>query len=914
MSSRSEYGIIFLIITTLVVTASTDIGDPMADNATCVFHNTVNTTLPEDVHLGFSVTCFSVEWGVRIMSGNKHGRFKESVENGSSCIEVAAYLDYGLQHTYTLHIVEKIKSGNCSNVYLLRISLEDMPKWPPYFNDSCVMPNSRAPSETWPFPITLYESTLRYDLRDRESYEEGINAMKMDNDKCALTVYRSQYMEHPKPEDEVNQASFYCKDTVTEELFPITSHFYDLKTNAEFPEDAIALLDIDKMRDNYEYLHILSFNNDIIGAANPLDCYVYDNFRHRTVSSIHGITAELLGCPPGKYGGLCQFNCICQNGATCHTYNGACKCAAGYKGVACDIAEPIVTISPESGSVLYGQYVQLQCYANGMNGYTNFIGLLNGNQVQLVTQFEANRNATGNTGEIEIDQASETNTGRFECRYIDAQNNVFSAFAYINISGCPEHYWGRYCSKTCNCKNGGLCDRYNGCLCSDGWTGDTCTEICSAGWYGPNCKTACQCEHGAECDVKDGTCSCPEGSCGIHCQEICSCEDSFKIPMCNASNECICLEGVSNHKTSTPVWIPIVIVIALIVFSVIIVVCISLLRKRKPPTLTSHQRLDNIDIEAERMIKTLSQNIQVIQHEVPRSHLKLGSGIILGQGEYGHVERAEIVNSEGAKTVAVKTFSEEKAHLYNYRDFCHEVETLILLKGHENIIEFIGVTLGEGPKYIIVEYAALGDLLDYLTSLRRWHVIPQVDESRLIQYSKDVAKALQFLREKKIVHRDVAARNILLTDGYVAKIGDFGLSRNVCLTKGGYEKVPWAADQGPLPLKWMPVEFLSKGIFKPEGDIWSFGVLMWEIATLGETPFFNVDALEFYRRLCRGERLERTRRCTKAGYHVMRQCWQSPPQLRPTPAKIIKLLDGLLQDDEGLFIRHEERRHCTSII
>ncbi|XP_070573931.1 insulin-like growth factor 1 receptor [Ptychodera flava] len=148
------------------------------------------------------------------------------------------------------------------------------------------------------------------------------------------------------------------------------------------------------------------------------------------------------------------------------------------------------------------------------------------------------------------------------------------------------------------------------------------------------------------------------------------------------------------------------------------------------------------------------------------------------------------------------------------------------------------------PKYILTEYASKGDLKNYLISL---DLLDTETETLLIKVARDIAKALSFMSMKGVMHKDIAARNVFLTKHFTAKIGDFGLGRDVYERPASdYQPLLWANQHDRFPLRWMPPEFLKDGTFSLKSDIWSYGILLWEIGSLGGYPLMGVENLLEY--------------------------------------------------------------------
>uniref|UniRef100_A0A8C2P3L6 Tyrosine-protein kinase receptor n=1 Tax=Capra hircus TaxID=9925 RepID=A0A8C2P3L6_CAPHI len=245
--------------------------------------------------------------------------------------------------------------------------------------------------------------------------------------------------------------------------------------------------------------------------------------------------------------------------------------------------------------------------------------------------------------------------------------------------------------------------------------------------------------------------------------------------------------------------------------------------------------------------------------EVPRKSITLIRG--LGHGAFGEVYEGQVSgmpNDPSPLQVAVKTLPEVCSE-QDELDFL--MEALIISKfNHQNIVRCIGVSLQALPRFILLELMAGGDLKSFLRETRpRPNQPSSLVMLDLLHVARDIACGCQYLEENHFIHRDIAARNCLLTcpgPGRVAKIGDFGMARDIY--RASYYRKGGCA---MLPVKWMPPEAFMEGIFTSKTDTWSFGVLLWEIFSLGYMPYpskSNQEVLEF---VTSGGRMDPPKNC-----------------------------------------------------
>uniref|UniRef100_A0A8C2ZE96 Tyrosine-protein kinase receptor n=1 Tax=Cyclopterus lumpus TaxID=8103 RepID=A0A8C2ZE96_CYCLU len=294
----------------------------------------------------------------------------------------------------------------------------------------------------------------------------------------------------------------------------------------------------------------------------------------------------------------------------------------------------------------------------------------------------------------------------------------------------------------------------------------------------------------------------------------------------------------------------------------------------------------------------------------------------LGEGAFGKVFLAECYNLSPTKDkmlVAVKTLKDPT--LAARKDFQREAELLTNLQ-HEHIVKFYGVCVDGDPLIMVFEYMKHGDLNKFLRAHGPDAIIlvdgqplqtnGELGMSQMLHIASQIAAGMIYLASQHFVHRDLATRNCLVGNGLLVKIGDFGMSRDIYSTD--YYRVRrfeptlyqpigncfcffWTnpSRHTMLPIRWMPPESIMYRKFTTESDVWSLGVILWEIFTYGKQPWFQLANNEVIECITQGRVLERPRLCPKEVYDMMLGCWQREPQQRLNIKDIQKILFTMMK-------------------
>ncbi|CAG9794956.1 unnamed protein product [Diatraea saccharalis] len=334
--------------------------------------------------------------------------------------------------------------------------------------------------------------------------------------------------------------------------------------------------------------------------------------------------------------------------------------------------------------------------------------------------------------------------------------------------------------------------------------------------------------------------------------------------------------------------IPVIAIGGLVV--IVAAVILFVWKKNNSSTKTKSKKDDMLSDET-----TITKEEPSDEWEFPRHRLRVFN--IIGEGAFGQVFRAQAIDIDGKKgeqIVAVKTLK-ENASEKEKTDLIQELIVMKNLGTHPNVVRLIGCCTEKEPTLVIMEFVSVGKLQQFLRDSRaerhygNTHGSQFLTSRDLTHFAFQIARGMEFLSSKGIIHRDLAARNVLITEERTCKVADFGLARDV----GGTHVYERKSD-GRLPIRWMAPESLYDDIFSVKSDIWSFGVLLWEIVTLGSTPYPGMSAGDVMRKVHSGYRLEKPEHCRRELYNIMYYCWEAKPTDRPDFKEVVAMLERLL--------------------
>jgi len=287
-------------------------------------------------------------------------------------------------------------------------------------------------------------------------------------------------------------------------------------------------------------------------------------------------------------------------------------------------------------------------------------------------------------------------------------------------------------------------------------------------------------------------------------------------------------------------------------------------------------RLDtNTNNRASTKIKSL--NVVEGDAEIPSDQIKIG--VELGKGQFGAVYRG----TWNGLDVALKTLQVE-----DVKQFTQEMNIMKSMN-HGNIVRFYGVSASiNGVQYILTEFCEGGDLRNILIENA-----DNISVSQLTSMAFHIAAGMAYLHSSQIIHRDLAARNVLVVytgknASYYCKVADFGMSRKI-------ENYYDAKVSKAVPIRWTAPEVLKHQKYGPTSDVWSFGIVVWEMLEFGTLPYTSMDNQEVIRQVLAGYRLPKPDNCTDDLWALVLLCFGSKEHDRPNFKEISEKLQVMCE-------------------
>ena len=297
-------------------------------------------------------------------------------------------------------------------------------------------------------------------------------------------------------------------------------------------------------------------------------------------------------------------------------------------------------------------------------------------------------------------------------------------------------------------------------------------------------------------------------------------------------------------------------------------------------------------IEPPNNLPELKNMLDTCLHEISEADIEIGEEF--ASGHFGMVYRGNYHTGKGDIPVAIKTLK-EKGVTDTDKKLVFMREAAILAQFHHpNVLRLIGILTGTHQPWMIVTELLKTELRQFLLNIKLTPADPSTPDklqiqNLLLKFSREIAAGMQHLAEKKFIHRDLAARNVLVAKDMSVRVADFGMSREI-----DNENDYYTSSGGRVPLRWTAPEALFYKKFSEKSDVWSFGMTLYEIWSLGNKPWQGYENEEIIEALSTGHTLSQTVNCPIQVYQVMLDTWKQEKDSRPNFTQLKKELNKII--------------------
>ncbi|XP_038056137.1 angiopoietin-1 receptor-like [Patiria miniata] len=374
------------------------------------------------------------------------------------------------------------------------------------------------------------------------------------------------------------------------------------------------------------------------------------------------------------------------------------------------------------------------------------------------------------------------------------------------------------------------------------------------------------------------------------------------------------MNGESGNEVIVAVVSVVVTLVVVAVVAVIIIYCARNRMQRRDDRSAQDIPMNDettYEVRIEGMSSTVYEDVGLpswaAKWEIAWSNLVVEDRV-LGRGDFGEV-RAGAVKKGGKMTKSAIKILKGNATPEERADFMEEFRTMSSIGYHPNVVSLLGACHHQDLLLVALEYLPNGDLRSYLRTARSQSATDDeaLSPDQLVKIAFDVAKGMKHLAISGVIHRDLAARNVLLGENLTAKVSDFGLSRG--------EDVYVQTSKKRVPTRWLSIESMMYQTYTTQSDVWSFGILLWEIASLGGTPYPSIETKSLAGKLRERYRMAKPSNCDEEIYTLMQRCWDKDPKSRPTFSDLTLILKRMTDNKrEHTYLVLDEADWKSSII